>query len=280
MLAVLGAVCAMPVQAAETPALAEPVQPAASTAAVAPAAVAPAAVAPAAEAPAAAPAAGDGSGGASGIVRMTKDYDLWIDPKRKLVIVDGQVCLREGQLEMFACPRGSKEHESIVSVNSKAQYVHAALMAIGAQPGKPVSFDPSYRPASGPIVDVYVLWEDKDGKRNRVRAQEWIKELKTDRAMSHSWVFAGSGFWTDETTGQRFYQADGGDFICVSNFPTATLDLPVASTQDNQDLLFAAWTERIPPLGTKVRLVLIPRLEEKKEAGQAEPGPTPPSPKE
>jgi hypothetical protein len=245
----LGAMCAVAVLAAETPAAA-PKPAAASTPSNG-------------AAPAASPAPASST---SGIIRMTKDYDLWIDPQRKLVIVDGQVCLREGQLEMFACPRGSKEHESIVSVNSKSQFVHAALMAIGAQPGKPVSFDPSYQPATGPIIDVYVLWEDEKGKRNRVRAQEWIKEVKTGRAMSHSWVFAGSGFWTDEATGQRYYQADGGDFICVSNFPTATLDLPVASTQDNQDLLFAAWTERIPPLGTKVRLVLIPRPEEKKAA--------------
>jgi len=207
---------------------------------------------------------------ASGIVRMTKDYDLWIDPQRKLVIVDGQVCLREGQLEMFACPKGSKEHESIVSVNCKAQFVHAALEAIGAQAGKPVSFDPSYRPATGPIIDVYVLWQDEAGKKNRVRAQEWIKELKSDKAMTHPWVFAGSAVWTDETTGQRYYQADGGDFICVSNFPTAMLDLPVASSQANESLSFAAWTERIPPLGTKVRLVLIPQLETKKAAGKAE----------
>ena len=63
---------------------------------------------------------------------VTKEYDLSIDPKRKLVIVNGQVCLREGQLEMFACPKGSKEHESIVSVNCKPQFVHAALVAIGA----------------------------------------------------------------------------------------------------------------------------------------------------
>lgn len=216
-----------------------------------------------------APATAGATDEASGIVRMTKDYDLWIDPKRKLVIVDGQVCLREGQLEMFACPKGSKEHESIVSVNCKAQFVHAALVAIGAQPGKPVSFDPSYRPASGPIVDVYVLWQDEAGKKNRVRAQEWIKELKSDKAMAHPWLFAGSAVWTDETTGQRYYQADGGDFICVSNFPTAMLDLPVASSQANESLLFAAWTERIPPLGTKVRLVLIPQLE-KNEARKAD----------
>lgn len=217
-----------------------------------------------------APAAAGAKEEASGIVRMTKDYDLWIDPKRKLVIVDGQVCLREGQLEMFACPKGSKEHESIVSVNCKPQFVHAALEAIGAQAGKPVSFDPAYRPASGPIVEVYVLWQDEAGKKNRVRAQEWIKELKSDKAMAHPWVFVGSGFWTDETTGQRYYQADGGDFICVSNFPSAMLDLPVASSQSNDGLLFAAWTERIPPLGTKVRLVLIPQLEKKDGAGKTE----------
>jgi hypothetical protein len=178
---------------------------------------------------------------------------------------------------MFACPKGSKEHESIVAVNCKAQFVHAALEAIGAQAGKPVSFDPTYQPASGPIVDVYVLWQDAAGKKNRVRAQEWIKELKSDKAMTHPWVFAGSAVWTDETTGQRYYQADGGDFICVSNFPTAMLDLPVASSQANESLSFAAWTERIPPLGTKVRLVLIPQLEKKSESKKTE-KPEPPKP--
>jgi len=272
LLAVLGTIGSISAQAAEATGPSETTQPAAPAAESPPVPESAAAISPKAET--------SPAGDASGIIRMTKDYDLWIDPKRKLVIVDGQVCLREGQLEMFACPRGSKEHESIVSVNSKAQYVHAALMAVGAQPGKPVSFDPSYRPASGPVVDVYVLWEDEAGKKNRVRAQQWIKDVKTEREMSHPWVFAGSALWTDETTEQQYYQADGGDFICVSNFPTAMLDLPVASSQDNQDLLFTAWTERIPPLGTKVRLVLVPRLDEKQKAGSAKPGAPVASPKE
>ena len=64
----------------------------------------------------------------------------------------------------------------------------------------------------------------------------------------------------DEETGKRHYQANGGDLICVSNFPTATLDLPVQSSQANSDLLFTAFTEKIPPRGTKVRRVLIPRI--------------------
>ena len=200
-------------------------------------------------------------GDPEGFTRLAKDYELWIEVKRKLLVVDGYVCLREGFLEMFACPQGSKEHESIVAVNSKASFVHAGLLAIGAKPGHPVRFQPEYVPADGAVVDVFVLWKDQDGKEHRQPAQEWIRNTKTGETMQYTWVFAGSGFWMDEQSGKRYYYGDAGDFICVSNFPTATLDLPVASSQDNSNLTFAAFTERIPPLRTKVRLVLAPRLD-------------------
>lgn len=194
-----------------------------------------------------------------GLTRLTKDYDLWIDPKRKLVVVDGKVCLREGQLEMFACPQGSKEHESIVALNCKSQFVHAALLAVGAKTGTPVRFNPEYQAATGTEVEVFVLWKDRDGKNRQARAQDWIRNVKTGQAMTFPWVFAGSSFWVDEQTGERMYNADAGDLICVSNFPTAMLDLPVESSQGNADLLFEAFTERIPAIGTHVRLVLRPK---------------------
>ncbi len=41
------------------------------------------------------------------LVRLSKTNEIWFDSKRKAVVVDGQVCLREGQLEMFACPKGT-----------------------------------------------------------------------------------------------------------------------------------------------------------------------------
>jgi hypothetical protein len=85
--------------------------------------------------------------------------------------------------------------------------------------------------------------------------------------MEHPWVFAGSRFWTDEETGRQYYQAEGGDFICVSNFGTAALDIPVESSQSNDALEFEAFTEHIPPLGTPVRLVLKPVLK-KAEGGE------------
>jgi hypothetical protein len=194
-----------------------------------------------------------------GLVRLSKTHDVWLDTKRKAVVIDGEVCLREGQLEMFACPKGTKEHESVVALNCLPEEVHAGLLAAGAKTGTPVKFDPKYEPATGDIIDIVILWRDEAGNKKQAKAQEWIKNAKTEKAMEHDWVFAGSGFWKDEETGKQHSQANGGDFICVSNFPTATLDLPVESSQANASLLFHAFTENIPPKGTPVRLVLIPR---------------------
>jgi len=194
-----------------------------------------------------------------------------------VVIIDGEVALREGQLEMFACPDGTKEHESIVSVDTLAYYAHAGLLAVGAEAGSPVQFDPKYKPATGTVVEVRVQWYDKQGKLQERPAQEWVRNAETKKAMQYDWVFAGSGFWFDERTGREQYLAEAGDFICVSNFPSATLDLPVQSTQANKGLLFEAFTERIPPRKTPVRLILEPQL---KKPGQSADGTKQPDKKE
>ncbi len=197
-----------------------------------------------------------------GASAMPKPNRTWIDAKRGLVLVDGYVSLREGMLEMFACPVGTKEHESVVAVYSWAQVVHTALLAVGAETGAPVQFNPEFQPPTGTQIDIEVRWLDEAGKWQSIRAQDWVKDLTTGKSMTHPWVFAGSGFWKDEATGKEHYMAEAGDFICVSNFSTATLDIPVESSQMNEGLLFEAFTEKIPPLGTPVRLVLKPRLEE------------------
>jgi hypothetical protein len=196
-----------------------------------------------------------------GWLRVAKDYEVWVDVKQKQVIAGGHICLREGLLEMFACPKQTKEHESIVAVHTPARFVHGALLALGAQPGPPVQFDPVYKPAQGTEIAVEVFWRDADRTEHRVKAQDWVRYVKTGEALSYPWVFAGSGFWTDEHGKERFYYADGGEFICVSNFSTAMLDLPIESSAANDTLLFTAYTERIPPRDTPVFLFLTPKLE-------------------
>jgi hypothetical protein len=185
-------------------------------------------------------------------------------------MVDGQISLRKGMLEMFACIRNTKEHESIVSANTKAYLVHAALLSLGAEPGTPVQFVPEYRPPTGTEIDVTVEWRDERGKQKSAKAQDWIRDISTKKLMTHPFVFAGSSFWTDEETGKKFYQAEAGDFICVSNFGTAMLDIPVKSSQANTELAFEAFTKKIPPLGAPVRLILKPRLPKTEVQGKAQ----------
>ena len=40
------------------------------------------------------------------------------------------------------------------------------------------------------------------------------------------------------------------------------MDLPVPSSQSNDALLYHAFTEKIPPIGTRVRMVLTPKKAE------------------
>lgn len=188
--------------------------------------------------------------------RLDPVKPLWIDRKNKRIVMVGEVCQTNAPLEMFACLKDTKEHEAIVTVDVKAFAVHAGLLAVGADAGGTVKWHPKYVPASGSEIDVVVYWKDSGGKIQTARAQDWILDVGTGKPMAHPWVFAGSTFWEDEQTGKKYYQAESGDFICVSNFTTAMLDLPIKSSQANSELMFMANPKVIPPLGTPVTLTL------------------------
>ena len=202
---------------------------------------------------------------------LSKDGRAWIDREKNLVIVDGRIVLRKGQLEMFACTPRTKEHESIVAVECKAFVIHAGLLAVGAETGRPVIFSPEFKPPTGTQVDIYVEWKDEKDKLHRVKAQELMRDARTKKTMDLPWVFAGSGFVHNEKMGTSRYLAEDGDLVCVANFSSAMLDVPAEMSADNASLLYETYTERIPPLGWPVRLIFDPVLpDEEKAADNAE----------
>jgi hypothetical protein len=188
--------------------------------------------------------------------RLSPVEEVWVDPATRTVVVGAEVTVDTGPIEYFACPKGTKDYESLVATHASARLVHTALVAIGLRPGKPVTFDPEYVAASGPTVRVRLRWKDRDGMVRELPAQDWVRDTRSGEAMRDNWVFAGSSFWRDPADGKEYYQGDGGDLICVSNFPTATLDLTVESSQSNEALLFEAFTGRVPPKGTEVDILL------------------------
>ena len=183
---------------------------------------------------------------------------LEVQGKQRRVLVSATVCLREGQLEQFLTRKGTKEHEAIVAADVDARDVHKALLLAGATEGKPVQFRPTYKPASGQTIKINLRYQDK-GKLVTVPARSWVKNAKTNKDLDSDWVFAGSHLVTNPLDpDKKIYLANDGDVICVSNFETALLDLPIKSPKDNADLVYVAHTARIPPLETKVVVVLEP----------------------
>ncbi len=199
--------------------------------------------------------------------RLDKNAPIWVSSDRERVVLGGVVCLREGPLEFFACRRGSKEHESVVSLDVAPHLIHAALLAVGAKQGKPAKFDPEFVPPTGEEIEIELRWRDaKSGTVRKIRAQETVREAETGRELSTAWVFTGGLFGVD-AQGKKYYLANvTGEIFGVSNFPGSVLDLPFESSSDNALLTFEANTEKIPPTGTELALILTRKNKSKNGA--------------
>jgi hypothetical protein len=199
-------------------------------------------------------------------VEVGKNVFLEVQGDKRRVLVEARVCLREGALEQLLTRKNTKEHEAILSVDGDARKIHEALLLAKAEPGSPVQFTPKYVAASGQVIKVTLQYEEK-GKVVTVPAQAWVKDSKTGKQMDADWVFAGSKLVDNplDPDHPKTYLANDGDVICVSNFDTAMLDLPIRSSDKNAELEFEAWTERIPAKDTPVTIILEPVPDAKKD---------------
>lgn len=190
---------------------------------------------------------------------------LEVLPDSRRVVIEAEVCLREGALEQLLTRKNKKEHEAILAAWIDARKVHEALLLAGAKEGSPVRWQPQYRAPEGTPVRISLVYED-NGKKKTVPARSWIRHRKTKKELASDWVFAGSVLLENplEKNGVKHYLANDGDVICIANFEGAALDLPMLSSKDNDDHGYEAWTERIPPVGTAVTVILEPVLPTKK----------------
>ena len=189
--------------------------------------------------------------------RLSQTQEIWLDAKKKQVIVGGKVCFDNGPLEMLICPKETKEHESIVSINAESWQVHAALVAIGSSPGVPCRWAPEYTPAWGPTIEIEMMWRDAKTKEIKtIDAKQWILNSDTQKPMTTPLVFGGSYSEPQFEGEQPRYQANDGELICLANFSTSTIDLHVS--KEDTDIFFEANTPLIPPINTQVYTIIKP----------------------
>ncbi|WP_437190859.1 YdjY domain-containing protein [Planctomicrobium sp. SH527] len=108
-------------------------------------------------------------------ISLNPEETVLFDKMNGKLVLKTKVCLREGLLEMLLCPKQTKEHESILTIDSKAQVIHAGLLALGAKPGHPVKYKPEFQPPQGQQIEIFVNWMDEKGKKHRERVQKWIR---------------------------------------------------------------------------------------------------------
>ena len=177
-----------------------------------------------------------------------------------------EVCLREGPLEVLLCKQGTKEHEAILRADFDAREIHKLLLLAGAEPGTPTQFvnpktnEIQFKAATGTAVKVLVSYR-RGGKTHTHPVQEWVWNAAKKRPLEvPAWVFAGSQLLKDpdRPDAPPFYAANSGEVIALSNFAYSMLEVPVEISKDDAQLNYEAKADRIPPLFSRVWVVLEP----------------------
>lgn len=209
------------------------------------------------------------------------------------VDVESRVCLKEGLLELIACTKDTKEHESIIMIEAKPSHVHTALLLLGAKPGSPAmqrmieGDSPRFisTPPHGGPVEVLLVLKDAEGREKEhpirdflIRANEdgsvvegeEVEEVEeAERFTSDPFVFAGS-LLVGEGKGPRQYLCDqSGNVISISTFGDELLCLPGFHENANGALMWQVNGEKLPEVGEKIILRLRPK-ETAKPAPQPE----------
>jgi len=171
-------------------------------------------------------------------------------------------------LELVACTPDTREHESLVVAPVRPSHVHAALLAVGFEPGHPGGFRPT-EDAIVPITPegdpVRVLLLPKGGRP--AAPADWVTHAETgQRWTPEGYVFAGSRMM--ERGGQYRYDADGtGTLIGLTTFGSEVIAPRDVRSPDTATAapIWIADRDAIPEQGTPVTVV----LEAKDSAGRS-----------
>jgi len=204
-----------------------------------------------------------------------------IDPAAKEVRVAATVCLQRGGLELFACSRGTREHESILVTRATPAQVSKALASLGLPPGRPVftTEGGATSPPAGAVLEISVrFFKVTDEEKARVQKlidagakRDDIEIARADWFTVPAWKLLRAGgaeeglgrpfdwVYIGPTTPAGLNAADReGTVMCLSNFSEAVIDVPFESTSVNASLLYEANPAVVPPVGTPAEIIIRP----------------------
>ncbi|MGI9015383.1 MAG: YdjY domain-containing protein [Phycisphaerales bacterium] len=193
---------------------------------------------------------------------------ITVDLDQKLVIVESIACLDVGWLEQVLCGEGSREHESLVVTKATPSQIHAALLMAGFTPGKPGEWSYDNQKVTvtkpqGDQLEVLARYQDEDGTTIIEPLRSWIRDHHGEKQFPQdAWIFGGS-YMRPAPRAMNIegdvYVADySGSIIGIVTFGDEVVGFPEV-LPDQVDVHAAEWevhTERVPPLGTQVDVIL------------------------
>jgi hypothetical protein len=182
---------------------------------------------------------------------------------KRRVLVSGEVCQRDGFLELVLTQTGKRMHEALLDADVDARDLYKALKDAGAKPGHPVQFEPKLRPAEGQTINVLVQYE-LDGKQHTVPVRSWLRN-HDKKEVALEWLFTGSTIIPDQNdwTNKIMLAQVEGTLIglgatAYEGSASALLDVKGGTGKHRDELEYEYYTERIPPKETKVTIILEP----------------------
>ena len=205
---------------------------------------------------------------------------ICLNPVKRFIDINATVCLDHGLLELIACTKNTKEHESIVVLNARPIHIHAALLLLKAKPGNPAmqkiidKENQRWIPVTptGEQIEVSIVFSNTKGNLEewpisafvsptRLNEFEGIQVDDKIQTFPKTFLFAGSLF-SDEKNMPRKYACEySGNVISISTFGDELLCLPGIHGHSNDGLAWQLNSEKLPKVGTNLLLRL--RLIEK-----------------
>lgn len=186
------------------------------------------------------------------------------DSSTREIRIPAKVNMAKGLLEFLLVHENGKIHEALFKTDASPSDINLAITLLRYKPSSELYALPSETGGlSGnfPVVpediraaarlSIDVEWT-KDGKLERIGANEWIQHATTSAAMPSShWVYGGS-----QIEEGRFVAESTGDIAAIFLSNAAMINYPGKDNGD--DTVWLAFENRVPPEGTNLTLIIAP----------------------
>ena len=172
-----------------------------------------------------------------------------LDKDKKEISLSGQINMNEGLIEVLACGRKGKLHESVLVLDVAPHDVQVALLLLGLNHQEAIFNEDSTQVIAGDEITIQVTWEE-DGITKTVHGEELVIDVVNHQPIQNArWIFLGS-----EIVNGHFMADVEETIIATYHDPYAIIDN--GSQGANNDELYIANTGLLPPINTSVTVIL------------------------